>query len=127
MTPETKRRIRLVADRWALATRRLALRTLRYLFDAIEERLHAAEVRLREEIAGRKGTLVFRQSAPRAASLSFAARGSETLTKWKERRCSAEHARFQRLVAGLDSPAPLQRLRKRGVPARAFDLRFSSR
>jgi hypothetical protein len=78
MTPQTK-----------LAMRRWALRQARYLFDAIEERLHAAEVRLREDIAGREGKPC-RQTAPRAASLlerdSLAARGSETFEQWEARR-----------------------------------------
>lgn len=132
MTPETK-----------LAIRRWSIRKLRLLFDWLDDRLHNAEVRLREDISGSARVSLpdskpakdgsnpsarsniagilggHRQAAPRVAPPEReihpqAARGSETFAQW-EARCSG--------VTSL----PRKSARRRGLPARAFDLRFSTR
>jgi len=96
--------------------RRWTLRNLRYLLDAIEERLHNAEVRLREDIAGSRGRAI-RQTAPRVALLERdhpATRGSETYAQWEARKSGV-------------TTVSRKSARRRGMPARAFDLRFSTR
>src|SRR5271157_1570518 len=130
MKPETK-----------LAIRRWTIRKLRLLFDWLEEHLHDAEVKLREEIAGtlvrreehpsaRAGSTPAprsniagalggrRQSAPRLATPEVgeihpqASRGSETFAHWEARRSGV-------------TTVSRKSARKRGMPARAFDLRFA--
>lgn len=130
MSPQTKRWIRQVAVGCKLTVRRCFLRNARYLFDAIEERLHNAEVQLRADLeqlgqnsrpqfgpsAG--AAVVHRASVPHAAApteTKFEKRNSkgETFTEWEARR------------AGFAPAAKSQRRRLRPSAA-SFDLRFSS-
>ncbi len=115
MSPETKRRIKLwlrkCAEAVKLAARRWALRRARYLFDAIEERLHNAEVRLRSDLEQRTlcaGVGSALPGVPRAPFSSGA-------------RAAASYPG----PGSLPQPAPT-RHRKRYITAHDFDLRFSS-
>ena len=103
MKTETKQRIKL-------ALRRFALRWLRKAFDAIEDRLHAAEVRLREDLslagvvgAGRSLIRCGTSNAIVPSPVERAASARETYTEWEARRSGvapvsrkASHARRQR-------------------------------
>jgi hypothetical protein len=82
-----------------LNNRRFALRWLRKLFDVLEERLYAEEVKLRNDLSGRELVPGVAASSPEKPVI----------------RKDMPHQR-----AG---PA---RGRKRGCTASAFDLRFSS-
>jgi len=83
-----------------LNNRRLALRWLRKLFDWLEDRLHAAEVKLRNDLSGREQVPGLAASTP-------------------EKRVDSEDMLHQH-------PRPA-RGRKRGCTASAFDLRFPNR
>lgn len=103
MKPETK-----------LAIRRWTIRKLRLWFDLLDDRLHAAEVRLREECA-EKNSLA--ECAPVPPARAKTEQGNplqparETFTQWEARR------------SGI-APVGKKSSRRRGMPARAFDLRF---
>ena len=110
MKPETK-----------LAIRRWAIRKLRLWFDAFHEwadaRIHAAEVRLRGELSAHNSPAAYslalpaRAKAERGAEIPAAA--GETFEQWEARRSGV-------------APVSKKSSRRRGIPARAFDLRFSS-
>jgi hypothetical protein len=91
MTPENK-----------LALRRWILRNLRYLFDWIEDRLHSAEVKLRDDIALRNSLGALNPVLARAKTPDLSGEAPrEPKSKGQKRR------------------------RRRGISAQAFDLRFS--
>lgn len=105
MTPETK-----------IAIRRWTIRQLRFLLDFLDDRLHAAEVRLRDEIANTNPPAAFDAPRPERAKVArmkgATAAAGETFAEWELRR------------TGVRS-LPRQSSRRRGLPARAFDLRFA--
>jgi hypothetical protein len=134
MKTETKQQIKL-------ALRRFSLRWLRKAFDAIEDRLHAAEVRLREDLSqvsaerggrttspldsqGGQPTLCEPiQSNPRYAAVADSVashngcrvgRSPETFLEWEARRSG---------VAPVSKKAA--RARRQRPSAGAFDLRFA--
>ena len=113
MKPETKLAVRW----WTIRKRRL-------LFDFLDDRLHAAEVRLRDELAGQRaghagetrsqgesrGSLPEKSADVPAVRLAH----RETFTEWEARRSGV-------------APVSKKAARRRGMPAHAFDLRFSTR
>jgi hypothetical protein len=118
MSPETKQRIKF-------ALRRFALRWLRKLVDVADDRLHAAEVKLREEIASRNDTVPVRVTAAgcttgstespfRSAYGSAAPARTESFRQWEARRSG---------VAPVSKKAARRRHERGG--AQAFDLRFA--
>jgi len=115
-----------------LALRRWALRQARYLFDAIEERLHAAEVRLREELAKARGARAMGSipelpcNSQRPASLASQGCPSPNRITDHESRVTESFAQWEARRSGFAS-LPQKPARRRGMPARAFDLRFSTR
>ena len=125
MKPETK-----------LTIRRWSIRQLRKLLDFLDDRLHAAEVRLREDIAG---TLVRHEEhhssrvgstpTPRSSSPAVAFHAPPARAKAScGTSCTAGES-FQQWEARRSGVAPVRKksARRRGMPARAFDLRFSTR
>lgn len=109
MKPETKLKLR----KWAIST-------LRAIVWHVDEWIYDQEVKLREEISGRD------QVSGKVASISEktdqsqdmphrapARPGTETFEQWELRRNVA--------------PISKKAARRRGMPARAFDLRFSPR
>ena len=100
MKPETK-----------LALRRWSLRKLRLLFDWLEEQLHAAELRMREEVAGATST-VPSNKLPAALDVAPPAAHPNSFTEWESRR------------SGL---RPIQKKKSRRVPMHAadFDERYA--
>ena len=154
-----------------LALRRFALRWLRYFLDWCDERLHAAEVRLREDLSNRQSELDTgkrrglqllapegTQSALQGASVAKAPAGwplnsaprrqmaprsgvgnpacpvrenvSNDLLAIAPRSCEDVLASIRKAQSPMASVAPSRGLhktkRRRGISARAFDLRFSS-
>ena len=115
MTPETKQRIKLALRRWIL-------RQTRYLFDALEDRLHNAEVKLRFDLEQRAtcvtqrapirssvgAAIVHRPGELRAPAATF----HESFAQWEGRR------------AGVLPQRKRPQMRPR-LTAHAFDLRFS--
>jgi len=91
MKAETKRRIMAFVDRvdaalWVIV-RRWAFRQLRKLVDLADDRLQAAQVKLREEIAERNSSS--QQGSPVAAPSSGQhpqAAAGEDFTQWEARR-----------------------------------------
>jgi hypothetical protein len=97
MSPQTK-----------LALRRFALRWLRKLFDWLEDRLHDAEVKLRNDLSGPLDRQHPSSTVP----------SSEDML----------HQRNGRTTKGPESETHKPKsLRRKHVTASAFDLRFSSR
>src|SRR5882762_933202 len=96
---------------YKLWLRRWTLRTLRKLLDLADDRLHAAEVNLREELSNVPGT----HKRPRAASPG--------LFSDKPGHASPENRdSFGRSSEPLSVPGRLLKaLRRRGVTASAFD------
>lgn len=97
-----------------LAARRQIVRWLRKLFDWLEERLHAAEVKLRNDLAEKtvqteppsdKGAVV-------AGSLSAPYKAPITFLQWEARR------------SGVSVKTKLNK-KGRHLTAREFDLRFA--
>jgi hypothetical protein len=105
MKPETK-----------LAIRRWTIRKLRLLFDFLDDRLHSAEVRLRDECA-EKSSLAECGAATSARVKTSQADpphpARESFLQWEARKSG---------VAAVSKKSA----RRRGMPARAFDLRFST-
>jgi hypothetical protein len=114
MKPETK-----------LAIRRFAVRWMRKLLDVLDDRLHAAEVRLREDLEraapGRVATPIAKVgSTPTARSKV------ETFQQWEARRSGII------VTDGCKTPGKTKSLNgllrpthKRGMPSAEFDLRFA--
>jgi hypothetical protein len=113
MKPETK-----------VSIRRFALRWLRKLFDALEERLHAEEVKLRKELSN--GTLDYRADAVGVSDLAAnhplprQERQKETFLEWEARKSGI-------ITDGCKTRGKSKTLRLKHVTASAFDCRFSSR
>jgi hypothetical protein len=104
-----------------LAIRRWTIRKLRMWFDAFHEwadaRIHVAEVRLRDECVEKS---------------SLAECGAATSARVKTSQASPPHPvreSFLQWEARKSGIAPVSKksARRRGMPARAFDLRFSTR
>lgn len=95
-------------DAIKLALRRFALRLARKFVDAIDDRLHAAEVRLRNDIAGKCGIpSVERVATPHRPQLPAT---HESFAQWEARR------------SGL---APKRTPRRRGVTSAEFNRRLA--
>jgi hypothetical protein len=122
MKAQTKQRITAFIDRvdaalW-LIVRRWTIRQLRKLVDVADDRLHATEVALREEITARtvrteplidNGAFVEGSaSAPYDTPTSYA--------KWEARRSG---------VAPISKKAARQRREKTRMTAAAFDLKYA--
>ena len=109
MKPETK-----------LALRRFAIRWLRKLVDVADDRLHTAEVKLREDISN--GTLDHRADAVGVSDISDRsalprqARQKENFLEWEARRSGV--APVSKKVA---------RKRRERMTAAAFDLKYAAR
>jgi hypothetical protein len=104
MKPETK-----------LAIRRFAVRWMRKLLDVLDDRLHAAEVRLREDLE---------RAAPGRVATPIAKVGSTPTARSKPGLGLV-------VSDGCKTPGKtktlnylLQRTRRRGMTAAEFDLRF---
>jgi hypothetical protein len=99
-----------------LAIRRWAIRKLRLLFDFLDDRLHAAELRMRDELSVQHSPAAAFHGLPaRAKALPrTSCAAGETFEQWEMRRSGV-------------SPVSKKSARRRGMPARAFDLRFSTR
>jgi hypothetical protein len=104
-----------------LALRRFALRWLRKIIDVADDRLHAAEVSLRNDLSGCKEVPIPVASCDRETAnartclTSEAVRpGSETFIEWEARRSG---------VAPVSKKAVRKRRERAG--AAAFDLRFA--
>lgn len=103
---------------WA---RRMALSWLRKLVDLADDRLHAAEVRLRDDLALRQGvrspfdieTPIAGKTCTASARIPVGNR-RETFQQWEARRSG---------VAVISK----KEARRGAVSAAAFDLRFSER
>jgi hypothetical protein len=100
--------------------RRLALRQLRKLADLADDRLHAAEVKLRADLCADKPCResVAPDSAKPVRSRTCLTRTpgpaqSETFLQWEARR------------SGVAVVSKKEARRRRGLTARAFDLRFA--
>lgn len=105
MKAETKRAIKLWIRRWTL-------RRLRLLFDALEDRLHTAEVKLREELAIQNSPVVATALPARAKETrSTADTAGENFVKWEARRSG---------IAPMIKPK-----RRRHLTAADFDRRFA--
>jgi hypothetical protein len=104
--------------RLKLWLRRWALRQLRYLVDVADDRLHSAEVNLREELAART-SLPVRPAAVREGTLVATpkcARGPsqpEKFLQWEARK------------SGVAVISKKEARRRRGISAAEFDLQFA--
>jgi hypothetical protein len=107
MKPETK-----------LAIRRWTIRKLRLLFDFLDDRLHAAEVRMRDELSVQHSPAAIAVAPPARAKaarrVEQPATAGEGFEQWEARRSGV-------------APISKKSARRRGIPARAFDLKFSMR
>jgi hypothetical protein len=108
MSPETK-----------LAMRRWTIRQLRKLWDFLDEQLHAAEVKLRNDLSDRHQVSELAASSaektdPSQDMLHRAPGRSETFLQWEARKSGV-------------APVSKKQRRQRGMPAAAFDLRFEHR
>lgn len=103
-----------------LAIRRWTIRKLRLWFDAFHEwadaRIHAAEVQLRDELSAQNSPAASFHGLPvRAKELPrTSCAAGETFEQWEMRRSGV-------------APISKKSARRRGIPASAFDLRFSTR
>lgn len=102
---------------WA---RRLALRWARKLVDLADDRLHAAEVRFRDEVA----RPAIRVESPRL-STSECGRGDSLRRQGTPRRESFQQWEARRSGVALVSKKEARR--RRALTAREFDLRFAER
>lgn len=103
-------------DKLKLWLRRWTLRTLRKLLDLADDRLHAAEVKLREELSNLPGT----HKKPEQ-HLLVSSRKNQDMLHRKTETVSKESSELLSVPGRLLKPP-----RRRGVTASAFDLRFSS-
>lgn len=102
-----------------LKLRKWLLMRLRAIVWHADEWLHAEELKLRVDLRELGTTKPVRAAgnganAPRLASHGDCPTHGETFTEWEARR------------SGIAPVAKRKALRRRGVPARAFDLRFSA-
>jgi hypothetical protein len=112
MSPQTKLALRRVAIRWA-----------RKLLDFLDDRLHAEEVRLREDAATRNDLCARKSAGPSVAGkltanperrAAFPGRAqTETFTEWEARR------------SGVAVISKKEARRRQRPTASVFDLRFS--
>jgi hypothetical protein len=100
--------------------KRFLLRWLRKLFDALEERLHAEEVTLRNDLSDREqvaepvATCSAKPDAEDMPHQDKGRSGSETFSEWETRKSGV----------AVISKKEARRRRER-VTAAAFDLRFA--
>jgi hypothetical protein len=115
-----KQRIKFWLRRWIL-------RTMRLLFDAIEERLHDAEVRLREEIAAsRAGSPGDRQSSAQGAYRAGVLRAAAPTVDSGRRPATRESFATWEARRGGALPAVKAKPRRaRHFTAADFDRRFA--
>lgn len=114
MSEATKQRIKLYLRRWTL-------RQARYLFDWLEDRLHAAEVTLRNDLEQRTTWVTQRARSRSGAGAAVVDRAGalrasapttgENFAQWEARRAG--------VLPATHIP------RRRHVTAASFDLRFS--
>ena len=104
-----------------IAIRRITLRWLRKLVDLADDRLHTAEVTLREEISGRAGDMPGSTATARKRPIvtdeteqEKPAQGVESFLQWEARR------------SGVTVVSKKTARRQRRVTAAVFDLRQSS-
>lgn len=94
----------------------MVLRYLRKLVDLADDRLHAAEVRLRNDLALRQGEKpVAEKTCTASARIPAVSHRRETFQQWEARR------------SGVAVISKKEVCRRRAVSAAAFDLRFSER
>ena len=99
-------------DKLKLWLRRWTLRTLRKLMDLADDRLHTAEVKLREDLSNLPGTY----KKPEQHLLVSSRKNQDML-----------HRKTETVPKLLSVPGRLlKKRRRRGMTASAFDLRFSS-
>jgi hypothetical protein len=107
MTPATK-----------LALRRFTLRWLRKLVDVADDRLHAAEVTLRNDLSQMRAPEDVSQYDPTSVrsvhTTPAAPSAGESFTEWEARRSG---------IAPVSKKAARQRRERQG--AAAFDLRYA--
>ena len=111
-----------------LALRRFGLRCARKLLDFLDDRLHAAEVRLREDLASHVVSVQQSLSLGHSvmgASKPSPARGEETGSMGR-RRVSFAEWEMRRSGVAVISKKEARRQRQR-LSAAAFDLRFAQR
>jgi uncharacterized protein YmfQ (DUF2313 family) len=101
-------------ERIKLWLRRLALRCLRNLVDVADDRLHTAEVKLREDLSGRSLVRVVASTPQQVGSIPAPRSKNETFVQWEARRSG---------VAPVSKKTA--RRRRERVTASAFDLRFA--
>ena len=109
MSEQTKKKINLWLRRWAL-------RKLRLWFDAADDRLHTAEVHLREELADQQSPAVSLVVAPpvRAkVALLEAEPAGETFEQWEARK------------SGI-TPKPKRVARRRGISGAEFNHKMAT-
>jgi hypothetical protein len=114
---------RVDAALW-LIVRRWTIRQLRKLVDIADDRLHATEVRLREELSMRPEGANSTQGLPlpphaEAKSAEVFAAGAtkhEDFQQWEARRSG---------IAPISKKAARQRREKAHMTAAAFDLRYA--
>lgn len=118
----TPNRVREHIKLWA---RRVALRWARKLVDLADDRLHAAEVKLRNDLASRvvpvKQSLTAEHQQAEARKL-IPARGEEAGSTGRRRET------FQQWEARRSGVAPVSKKearRRRALTAAEFDLRFA--
>jgi len=101
-----------------LALRRFALRWLRKLVDVADDRLHAAEVKMREDLSRTRVPQAVSQYDPPSVrsvhTTPAASSGGESFEQWEARRSG---------VAPVSKKAARQRRERQG--AAAFDLRYA--
>lgn len=102
--------------------RRWTLRRLRWLVDLADDRLHAAETRLRNDLCGRKpvgevaAPIPAKPAAARTCLTSEAGRPQgDTFLQWEARR------------SGVAVISKKEARLRRGMTALSFDLKFSER
>ena len=124
MKTETKERIKL-------ALRRFTLRWLRKAFDALEERLHAAEVRLRENLVDDRRDLspVRRDGCGLTSDIQRPADRHNLVEREDQENRPVVHETFLEWEARKSGVAPVSkkvaRARRQRAGAASFDLRFS--
>lgn len=105
-----------------LAIRRFAIRWMRKLLDVLDERLHDAEVRLREECAAARALVTPTRDRGDTVEVFGVGRVPpqrriETFQQWEARRSG--------IAPVAKKPACAGRSRRRGLSAAEFDLRFA--
>jgi len=123
-----------------LALRRWTMRKLRKLLDFLDDRLHAEEMRLREDLCG-TAPVSAKETFPSKAGSTPATRSNSPAAVHAAQPACAKASRSQGSTATVAGESfsqwemrrsgvtslPRKSSRRRGLTARAFDLRFSTR